>query len=91
MSLYVIVPLAAHFAVLGIGLAAVLHRVALPRGARSGVGLVLMALSMIALAAGPPLHLQTAAAIVFLATFAPGLWAVVGPVRTPPSPLWDRG
>ena len=44
---------------------------------------MLMALSMVALAAGPALGLEVVAAIVFLATFAPGFWAIVSP--SPPT------
>jgi hypothetical protein len=53
--------------------------VPLPRGRRSGLGLALMATSMLVLFAAPAWNLGPLATTGFLAAFVPGIWLVAGP------------
>ena len=68
-----------HVGVLAVGVGGMLGVVALPRGRRSGLGLALMATSMLVLFAEPAWHLGPLATTGFLAAFVPGLWLVAGP------------
>lgn len=72
-----------HVGVLSLGVGGLLGLESLPRGRRSGVGLVLMALAMALLIAWPRWRfgpeLATAAGHVGL--FCVGLWLLIGPVR----------
>ena len=74
--------LVTHGVVLALGLGGIVGAVPLPRGRRSGSGLVLMAVSMVVLlVAGrrPPAGLVPA--LVHVVTFAFALWLLIGPVR----------
>lgn len=73
--------LLAHVGVLIIGMAGMLGILPLPRGRRSGLGLALMAISMLMLFASPAWNQGLLGAAGFLATFGPGLWLVAGPGR----------
>ncbi len=73
------VALLLHVGVLAIGVGAMLGVVPLPRGRRSGLGLALMATSMLVLFAAPAWNLGPLATTGFLAAFVPGIWLVAGP------------
>jgi len=68
-----------HVGVLAIGVGGMFGVVPLPRGRRSGLGLALMATSMLILYAAPAWNLGPLATAGFLAMFVPGLWLVAGP------------
>ena len=68
-----------HVGVLSIGVGGLLGVVPLPRGRRSGLGLALMATSMLVLFAAPAWDLGPLATTGFLAAFVPGIWLVAGP------------
>ena len=74
-----LVALFLHVGVLAIGVGGMLGVVPLPRGRRSGLGLALMATSMLVLFAAPAWNLGPLATTGFLAAFVPGLWLVAGP------------
>ena len=74
-----LVALLLHVGVLAIGVGGMLGVVPLPRGRRSGLGLALMATSMLVLFAAPAWNLGPLATTGFLAAFVPGLWLVAGP------------
>lgn len=69
--------------VLAVGFGGVLGWVRLPRGGRSGGGLVLMAVSMLVLAAAGRWLLGWWATVVMAASFLAGLLLVVGPTVRP--------
>ncbi|MHB1716040.1 MAG: hypothetical protein ACYCV5_01645, partial [Acidimicrobiales bacterium] len=73
------VALLLHVGVLAIGVGAMLGVVPLPRGRRSGLGLALMATSMLVLFAAPAWNLGPLATTGFPAAFVPGIWLVAGP------------
>jgi hypothetical protein len=73
--------LLAHVGVLIIGVGGMLGILPLPRGRRSGLGLALMATSMLVLFASPAWNQGLLGAAGFLAAFGPGLWLVAGPGR----------
>ena len=82
--------LVTHGVVLALGLGGLVGAVPLPRGRRSGFGLVLMAVSMVVLlvaARRPPAGL--APALVHVVTFALALWLLIGPA--PPRRLAQEG
>lgn len=74
-----LVAMLAHVGVLVTGVGGILGVVPLPRGRRSGIGLVLMAASMLVLFATPTWIPEAFGAAGFVATFMPGLWLVAGP------------
>ena len=74
-----LVALLLHVGVLAIGVGGMLGVVPLPRGRRSGLGLALMATSMLVLFAAPAWNLGPLGTTGFLAAFVPGLWLVAGP------------
>jgi len=74
-----VLAVAPSFGVLAVGVGGMLGVVSLPRGRRSGLGLALMATSMLVLFAAPAWHLGPLATTGFLAAFLPGLWLVAGP------------
>ena len=74
-----LVALLLHVGVLAVGVAGMLGVVPLPRGRRSGLGLALMATSMLVLFAAPAWNLGPLATTGFLVAFVPGLWLVAGP------------
>lgn len=73
--------LLAHVGVLIIGVGGMLGILPLPRGRRSGLGLALMATSMLVLFASPAWNQGLLGAAGFLAAFGPGLWLVARPGR----------
>ncbi|MDA8185891.1 MAG: hypothetical protein M0005_11630 [Actinomycetota bacterium] len=86
-----LVALLLHIGVLAIGVGGMLGVVPLPRGRRSGLGLALMATSMLVLFAAPAWNLGPLGTTGFLGAFVPGLWLVAGPSdgrrrRATPSP-----
>ncbi|MDA8284845.1 MAG: hypothetical protein M0Z42_16495 [Actinomycetota bacterium] len=68
-----------HLGVVAVGVGGMLGVIPLPRGRRSGLGLALMATSMLVLFAAPASSLGPLATAGFLAAFVPGLWLVAGP------------
>lgn len=73
--------LTTHVVVLLLGVGGIMGRVALPRGRRSGLGLVLMALAMAVLVVRPSGRgAGLVAAAVHLVSFGVALWLLVGPV-----------
>lgn len=79
-----------HVGVLAVGIAGLLDAASLPRGRRSGLGLTLMATSMLVLYGAPGWHLGPLATWGFLASFLPGIWLVAGPPDHHPLALWLR-
>lgn len=74
-----LVALLLHVGVLAIGVGGMLGVVPLPRGRRSGLGLALMATSMLVLFSAPAWNLGPLATTGFLAAFVPGIWLVAAP------------
>mgnify|MGYP001240628121 CR=1 FL=1 len=81
MSPAEIVGLLTHLGVLGIGLLGLLGVVGLPRGRRSGIGLMSMALAMGVITIGPQYALPIPAIAAYIVLFALGLWLLIGPIR----------
>lgn len=82
LSLFDLAGLLTHVAVLGLGLAGIADVVALPRGRRSGLGLVLMAVAMAALMIEPrSARGELLQAGIHVVLFSLGLWLLIGPVR----------
>lgn len=77
--------LVVHVGVLSVGVAGMLGALPLPRGRRSGLGLALMAISMLVLFAEPAWNLGPLATSGFLVTFMPGIWLVAGPAGSRPA------
>lgn len=72
-----------HAVVLVLGLGGLVGAVPLPRGRRSGFGLVMMAVSMVVLLAGARRPTAgVAPALVHVVTFALALWLLIGPARS---------
>ncbi len=70
-----------HAVVLGIGLGGIARQVTLPRGRRSGVGLVLMAAAMALLFTRPTASVtRFAVGLAHVVIFGIALWLLVGPV-----------
>ena len=80
-----------HVGVPAVGFGGVLGWVRLPRGGHSGGGLVLMAVSMLVLAAAGRWVLGWWATAVMAASFLAGLVLVVGPTLRPASGQHVRG
>lgn len=81
---FLLAGLLTHLVVLGLGVGGMARLVPLPRGRRSGLGLVLMALAMAALmlpARGTAM--RTVAGLAHAALFGIALWLLVGPMRRP--------
>lgn len=83
LSSFELAGLLTHVAVSPIGAGGSVDIVALPRGRRSGLGLVLMALSMVVLVVQPRWQLgpDLVVAAGHVAFFAIALWLLIGPVR----------
>ena len=73
------VGLLTHLVVFAIGLGGLVGLVPLARRRRSGLGLVLMALSMTILVLEPRLHLGMFAAGAYIVGFVIALWLLLGP------------
>lgn len=84
MSHYELAGLLTHAVVFAVGLGAISGLVPLARGRRSGLGLVLMAASMLLLIIGPGWNLGLAASVGHAVLFFAALWLLIGPVPGKP-------
>ena len=82
LSLLEVAGILTHLAVFMIGVFGIAGIVPLPRGRRSGLGLVLMALVMTLLVVKPGGLLGALAAAGYTIGFAGALWLLIGPVRS---------
>lgn len=69
-----------HAFVLLLGLGGMLRIIPFPRGRWTGVGLILMALSMMLLVVAPRLASPMSGALVYAIGFVVALWLLLGPV-----------
>lgn len=75
--------LVTHLTVFGLGVGGLARWVPLPRGHRTGTGLVLMALAMavLMLPVAPGVALGASVSLVHVVLFAIALWLLIGPER----------
>lgn len=83
MAPYELAGLITHVVVLGLGLGGIARCIRLPRGPRTGVGLVLMALSMFVLAFGPISGFGWLVTFAHPVLFGVALWLLIGPWHPP--------
>ena len=82
LSLFEWVGVLTHLIVLFVGLGSLAGLVPLARGRRAGLGLVLMALSMVIMIFEPRWHLGVPAAVVYALMFLIALWLLLGPAQS---------
>lgn len=82
---YELVGIVTHLFVLAVGVGGMANWVPLPRGRRSGLGLVLMALSMFLLMFAPRWQLDFLAAAGHAGLFFLALWLLLAPPRAKPN------
>lgn len=70
-----------HIVILVIGLLGLVGKIPLPRAARTGGGLVLMAFAMFVLSFGWGPAGRAVAAVVHPLAFGIALWLLIGPIR----------
>lgn len=80
MALVELISLLTHLGVFIRGLGGIMKVMPLPRGRRSGLDLILMALAMTILAVGPRRWFGELVALSYAVTFVVALWLLIGPV-----------